>query len=95
MADPIMDVSMYAIYAQFDRERIELSLDYYLGRKPTPQEQVRLYLYVALGGFLWSMWSEYKQGLGQEFGEYPMIMYRYMKDYFNILENMGVMDLDK
>lgn len=93
MADPIMDVSMYAIYAQFDRARIELSLDYYLGRKPTPQEQVRLYLYVALGGFLWSMWSEYKQGLGQEFGEYPMIMYRYMKDYFNILEDMGVMNL--
>jgi hypothetical protein len=33
------------------------------------QEEARLYLYMALGGFLWSMWAEYKQGMGIEFGE--------------------------
>lgn len=93
-ADPIMDVSMYAIYAEFDRARIDLSLDLYLGRQPNNQEKARLYLYVALGGFLWSMWSSYKQGLGQEFGEYPMKMYRYMKDYYKILhENEYIVDL--
>lgn len=88
MADPMMDVSMYTIYAQFDKARIDLAVEYYLGRKPTQQEAVRLYMYVALGGFLWSMWGQYKQGLGQEFGEYPMIMYRYMKDYYRIVQEM-------
>ncbi len=87
MADPIMDVSMFAIFAEFDKERIDLSLKLYLGRQPNKEEIIRLYLYVALGGFLWSIWSEYKQKLGQEFGEYPLIMYRYMKDYYNFLMN--------
>ncbi len=87
MSDPIMDVSMYSIYAEFDRERIDLSLDLYLKRPPTKEEKARLYLYVALGGFLWSMWGQYKQGLGQEFGEYPLKMYRYMKDFYNILHD--------
>ncbi|GHV37924.1 choline kinase [Synergistales bacterium] len=86
MSDPIMDVSMFAIFAQFDRARIDLSLHMYLGRDATKEEFARLYMYVALSGFLWCMWSEYKQRLGQEFGEYPMIMYRYMKDYYDLLK---------
>ena len=90
MSDPIMDVSMYAIYAEFDRERIDLSLDLYLQRQPSSNETARLYLYVALGGFLWSMWSQYKQGLGQEFGEYPLKMYRYMKDFYRIMVDEGL-----
>ncbi len=53
------------------------------------EETARLYLYTALGGFLWMMWAEYKQALGQEFGEYPLIMYRYMKDYYRLLKNGG------
>lgn len=85
MADPLMDVAMYAIFAEFDRRRIDLAARLYCGREPTRAEWVRLYLYVALGGFLWCMWSEYKQSLGQEFGEYPLKMYRYMKDYYVIL----------
>lgn len=89
MADPIMDPAMYTIYAQLDKERIDLSLRYYLDREPTREEEIRFYMYIALGGFLWSMWSQYKQGLGQEFGEYPLIMYRYMKDYYQLLEDMG------
>jgi len=36
------------------------------------------------------MWSEYKQALGQEFGEYPLKMYRYMKNFYNLV--MGMME---
>ena len=88
-ADPIMDVSMFCIYIQFEREYIEKAIRLYLDTEPTREELARLYLYVALGGFLWCMWAEYKQGLGQEFGEYPLIMYRYMKDYYKILVDEG------
>jgi CTP:phosphocholine cytidylyltransferase-like protein/thiamine kinase-like enzyme len=86
MGDPVMDVAMYAIFAEFDKERIDLSLHFYLGREPAREEWIRLYMYVALGGFLWTMWSQYKQALGQEFGEYPLIMYRYMKDFYRLLD---------
>jgi thiamine kinase-like enzyme len=86
MGDPIMDIAMYDIFAQFGKERIDLSLPMYLEREPSGEEWIRLYMYTALGGYLWTMWSQYKQALGQEFGEYPLIMYRYMKDFYRLLD---------
>ena len=85
MGDPIMDIAMYGIFAEFDKERIDLAMRMYIGSEPTAVEWLRLYMYVALGGFLWCMWSQYKQALGQEFGEYPLKMYRYMKDYYHLV----------
>ena len=38
--------------------------------------------YIALGGFLWALWAVYKASLGEEFGEYTLIMYRYAKKYY-------------
>ena len=46
------------------------------------EEQLVVYSYVALGGFLWSLWAIYKSALGEEFGEYTIIMYRYAKGYY-------------
>ncbi|MCL2819415.1 MAG: phosphotransferase [Oscillospiraceae bacterium] len=85
MGDPIMDVAMFAIFAQFDKPRIDALLGMYLQNEPSREERLRLYLYIALSGFLWCMWSQYKQAIGEEFGEYPLKMYRYMKDYYNIV----------
>lgn len=93
MADPIMDVAMYAIFAEFDKERIDLSLRMYVDGEPSFEEWIRCYMYVALGGYLWSMWSQYKQALGQEFGEYPLKMYRYMKDFYKLV--VGLVNNDK
>ena len=92
MADPVMDVAMFDIFSYFDRDRIDLSLRLYLGREPEREESARLYMYTALSGFQWSLWAEYKQALGQEFGEYPLIMYRYMKDYYRVLKDGGFLE---
>ena len=46
-----------------------------------------VYAYMALGGFLWSLWAVYKAALGEEFGEYTLIMYRYAKDFSRIVQN--------
>jgi CTP:phosphocholine cytidylyltransferase-like protein/thiamine kinase-like enzyme len=89
MADPLLDISLFGIYAYMDRADIERYLNIYLGREACPEERTRLYLYVALGGYLWSIWSEYKQAAGQEFGEYPLLMYRYAKDFDSILRDEG------
>jgi len=91
-ADPLIDVAMYAIYAIYNRSQMDAALRHYLGRAPTRQEEARLYLYVALGGFLWSLWTEYKQGMGDEFGQYSLDMYRYMKDYYRVLTTEGYLD---
>ena len=88
MADPLMDVAMFGIFSFFDRERLELALTYYLGRQAEEKEIFRLYLYAALSGYLWSMWGLYKQAHGFDLAEYPMKMYRYLKDFYSLLQEM-------
>jgi thiamine kinase-like enzyme len=61
-------------------------LKLYLEREPSEEELEALYGYAALGGFLWSLWAVYKKALGEEFGEYTIIMYRYAKKYYHKLQ---------
>jgi len=88
-ADPLIDVAMYSIYAYYTRPQIDQALGLYLGRAPTRQETARVYLYVGLGGFLWSLWTQYKENLGDSFGDYAATMYRYLTDYYQVLRDDG------
>ena len=82
MCDPLLDISMYALYVYYTEEECDDLLKLYLDREPSTEEIIRYYSYIALGGFLWSMWALYKASQGDEFGEYPLIMYRYAKTYY-------------
>ena len=82
MCDPLIDIAMCAIYSYFDDEKTDHLIEVYFQRKPSLEEQLVVYSYVALGGFLWSLWAIYKSALGEEFGEYTIIMYRYAKGYY-------------
>lgn len=88
MNDPLIDISMCAIYSYFNIEETEFLMESYFGRPPLPEEKLRVYAYMALGGFLWALWSEYKSAIGEEFGEYIITMYRYAKRYFKIVQSM-------
>lgn len=88
MCDPIMDISMCAIYSYYNEEQMERLLKLYLGREPEKEEYGVLYGCAALGGFLWSLWAVYKKALGEEFGEYTIIMYRYAKKYYRKLRKL-------
>ena len=85
MCDPIMDISMYSIYSYYSKSEMDELLKIYLQREPDKNETTRLYIYAALGGYLWAIWTEYKQSFGVEFGDYGMKMYRYAKDFYNYL----------
>ncbi len=82
MCDPLIDVAMCAIYSYYNDEQLDRLIRLYLGRAPREEERTVIYSYVALGGFLWSLWTVYKHHLGQEFGEYSIIMYRYAKRFY-------------
>lgn len=88
MCDPIMDISMCAIYSYYDGEMMEKLLRTYLQGEPSQEEIFAVYAYAALGGFLWSLWAVYKSVLGDEFGEYTIIMYRYAKKYYRKLRKL-------
>ena len=82
MCDPLVDISMCAIYSYYDEEQTDDLIRIYLEREPSEEERFTIYAYMALGGFLWSLWAVYKAALGEEFGEYTIIMYRYAKNYY-------------
>lgn len=88
MCDPAMDISMCAIYSYYGEEEMEKLFCLYLQREPEKEELFALYANAALGGFLWSLWAVYKSVLGDEFGEYTIIMYRYAKKYYRKLRKL-------
>ena len=83
MCDPLIDVAMCAIYSYYDEEETQRLIQIYFGREADKEELFVIYAYMALGGFLWTLWAVYKSALGEEFGEYTLIMYRYAKKYYH------------
>ena len=82
MCDPMIDVSMCAIYSYYNEDEVEKLFSVYLGHEASPEERFVYYSYIALGGFLWCLWAVYKSSVGEEFGDYTLIMYRYAKNYY-------------
>lgn len=82
MCDPLADIAMFALYAYYDEAMLEKAMYFYFERDALKDERIRIYSYVALGGFLWTLWTCYKQSLGVSFGDYGLKMYRYAKDYY-------------
>ena len=84
----MQDIAMCAIYSYYDEAQTEKLAELYLGRKPDEAEYFAIFANAALGGFLWSLWAVYKAELGEEFGEYTLIMYRYAKRYYRLLQKL-------
>lgn len=82
MQDAHVDIAMFAIYAMYQESEIEQLIDLYFRDNCPPNTRKKIYCYIAICGLLWSNWSEYKRGLGVEFGEYALKQYRYAKDYY-------------
>ncbi len=89
MCDPLIDVAMCAIYSYYKDEDIDRLMELYLERDATDEERLVVYSYVALGGFLWCLWAVYKSAVGDEFGEYTLIMYRYAKHFYRKIASVG------
>lgn len=85
MADPLLDIAMCSVYSYYRFEDALNLLEIYLERTPDEEECFILTAYMALSGFLWSLWAIYKSNLGEEFGEYTITMYRYAKQGFRRL----------
>ena len=88
MCDPLIDLGMCAIYSYYKEEDVERLMHLYLERPATKEERLVVYSYMALGGFLWALWAVYKSSLGEEFGDYTLIMYRYAKMYYEKIKKM-------
>ncbi len=88
MCDPLIDVSMCAIYSYYNEEEVEKLIRVYLGHETSEEELFVYYAYIALGGFLWCLWAVYKSSVGEEFGDYTLVMYRYAKSYYKKIKEI-------
>ncbi len=82
MADPLIDIAMFAIYSYYNDDQIMELINIYFERDAKNEELLRIFCYISLAGFLWTLWTCYKQALGVKFGDYGLKMYRYAKDYY-------------
>ncbi|HHU17859.1 MAG TPA: phosphotransferase [Clostridiales bacterium] len=88
MQDQHVDIAMFAIYSLYDREHVDKLIDSYFPEGCPGDIRVKIYCYIAICGFLWSNWCEYKRFCGVEFGEYSLRQYRYAKEYYNIVQDL-------
>jgi thiamine kinase-like enzyme len=85
MNDPHLDIAMFAIYAGYDKKRLDQLIDWYFVDGCSPAVRTKIYCYVALSGLLWSNWCEYKKALGVDFGDYAESQYRYAAEYSRLV----------
>ena len=84
MQDPHVDITMFAVYAMYDRAHVEALIDSYFPEGCPAPARKKIYCYIAACGLLWSNWCEYKRTFGVEFGEYALAQYRFAKEYSRI-----------
>lgn len=88
MQDPHVDIAMFCIYSLYDRQQCNRLIDLYFDGKCDLTTRIKIYIYIAMCGLLWSNWCEYKRKLGVEFGEYSLRQYRYAKDFYRAAKEL-------
>ena len=94
MADPHLDLAMFAVYSAFDRSQLDHLIDLYFEGACPPETRIKIHCYAAACGLLWSNWCEYKSSLGVEFGEYSLQQYRAAKTFAR-LAAQEIADLER
>jgi hypothetical protein len=56
MADPLLDISLAAVHQGFNNVDPFKSVEWYLRRKPVPDEIFRIKAYITLGAFELAAW---------------------------------------
>ncbi len=84
MQDVHVDIAMFAVYSMYGREKVDELIVHYFQGDPEYNVRTKIYCYIALCGFVWSNWCEYKSICGVEFGEYSLRQYRFAKEYYAI-----------
>ena len=84
MHDPHIDIAMFAVSSGYNKIELDSLIEIYFPEGCEQETKTKIYAYVALCGFLWSNWSEYKTYLGVELGDYVFAQYAYAKKFYQI-----------
>lgn len=98
VSDPHLDIAMFCIYAYYDKEQIDQTIDFYFDGLCPEIIRQKIYCYVAAAGLLWTNWCEYKSRMGVRYGAYEMRQYQYAKQFYEYVVTLwpdGVPAADK
>jgi thiamine kinase-like enzyme len=82
MADPLIDLAMFSIYASYDKNMVTALFKLYYKEKLTKTTLIKLYILISLAGLLWSNWCGYYDKFGYDFNEYWLNQYNLSKKYY-------------
>lgn len=83
MSDPHVDIAMFCIYAYYDKEQIDRTIDAYFEGNCPDFIRHKIYCYIAIAGLLWTNWCEYKARMGVKYGAYEARQYQYAKQFYD------------
>lgn len=81
LSDPLLDVAMFAIYANYTEKETDRLLTGYFPEGFDDGIRARVYAYMAVGGLLWSCWCAYKSSFGVSFGIYAENQIHFARDF--------------
>ena len=90
MGDPHMDVAMFCVYSDYNKQQVDQVIDHYFRGSCSAQIRRKIYCYIAVSGLLWTVWCEIKRDSGVLFEEYEQQQYRYAKDFYRYAMDMEV-----
>lgn len=85
MGDPAWDVASLCLHSQLDLEGVHRIIKAYYGPDPDAVIYDKVYAYLAIGGFIWSLWTELREGDQLSACSYLEKQYQYVETYYTIV----------
>ena len=85
MCDQHIDLAMFCVYAGYESKEIEKVLQSYFTDGVADDIRLKIYIYIAAAGLLWSNWCEFKRMCGIHFGTYAEQQYEYASRYSDLI----------
>ena len=82
MCEAHIDIAMFCLYADYEKEKVDRVIDIYYDGRAENADRFKVYAYAAAAGLLWTVWCEYKEKMGVNYGDYAMRQYRYAKRFY-------------
>lgn len=85
MGDPAWDVASLCLHSQLDLEGVHRIIEAYYSLDPDAVIYDKVYAYLAIGGFIWSLWTELREGDQLSACSYLEKQYQYVEPYYTMV----------
>ena len=87
MQDPHVDISMFCVYSNYRKEQSDKIIDLYFENNCDDLTRNKIYSYMAVASFLWSIWSVIMINNGSDYKEYLSNQLKVSNEYLILAED--------